>query len=263
MSGADGKGGGSGDGQDGQVEDEGGAEIIAWPGREARGAAERPTDPAEALIVKTLASVTGRDPADLLREIRSAQAETPPDDASKVVDLGAVREARRREEEAAASAGAGLWGPVLKSGVQALFEGFARHTPPSGELVIDAKFMKTHGLQLLGEVLASVGGTLLGGAASKPRDAEGPPATPEAAPAVNVDATAATGDEAPPEPAETPEPPPERRVDVQMDLGSLAAALFSGLAGGWGKPRPPSPPPAPEPTPEPPAQGPDDPPRKG
>ncbi len=241
-------------GTDDTGDDKGGAEIIAWPGREPKAAGhapdpgDRPADPAEALIIRTLASVTGRDPADLLREIRGGGAESAPDDASKIVDLGAVREARRREEEAAAAGGGGLWGPVLKSGVQALFEGFARHAPASGELVIDAKFMKTHGLQLLGEVLASVGGTLLGGAASKAPEAEPAPAEPE----VPADEAAPT----PPESSAAPEP--ERRVDVQMDLGSLAAALFTGLAGGWRK----APQPAPEASaPEPPED--DGPPRDG
>jgi hypothetical protein len=211
-----------------------GAEIIAGPWREAASAeagtpagpdvrrAPHPAGPdaTEALIVKTLASVTGRDPSDLLRELREGRVGDEEDDAGKVVDLGAVREARRREEAEAAAGGGSLWGPVLKSGMQALFEGFARHAPPSGELVIDAAFMKTHGLSLLGEVLSSVGSSLLGaspaGPASGASQASGPAeAGPTVAPA-----------------AEPSEPEVAAKVEVQMDFGSLASALLGGIFGG-------------------------------
>jgi hypothetical protein len=192
--------------------------------------------------VKTLASVTGREPADLLRELRGEAAEGAASESAKVVDLGAVREARRREE--AASQGS-LWGPVLQSGVKALFDGFARHTPPSGELVLDAGFIRRHGLQLLGEVLASVGGTLLGSAGAVQGGAESPEAGPgeTGGGAPSEEAPDAVADVSPQPSRASPEAP--RRVEVEMDLGSLAAALFAGLTG---RPRSEAPAAAPTPT---------------
>jgi hypothetical protein len=218
-----------------------GAEIIAWPGRRRESAAEaEPANDAEDLVVKTLSSITGRDPADLLKELRAREAaehaahqerrtEEGAREAGQVIDLGAVRAARERAQH---GGGAELGG-VAREAFRAVMDALAKLQPEGGELVIDRDFVKAHGPTLLGSVLETVGKALLGQKA---------PAGPRAAAAdINDEAddgaeehgddgaTAPTG-ETPDDTDTTPSPPPPARpVEVRFDLGSLAVGLLSRL----------------------------------
>ncbi len=225
---------------DGDGEEDGGAEIIAWPGRKRGTEPEGPpASDAEDLVVKALSSITGRDPADLLRELRAREAaeraegqgesrRDGPSGTGKVIDLGAVRAARERAHQ---EGGAELGG-VAREAFRAVMDALARLQPQGGELVIDRDFVRAHGPTLLGSVLETVGKALLG------RDDEATDASPAPAAEPMEDTDDAQTGEVGAQPEgsadeveaipETVASPP-RPVEVRFDLGSLAIGLLSRL----------------------------------
>jgi hypothetical protein len=252
-------------GKDNEGDDETpGAEIIAWPKTPlTRPPAPRPTpegprDEAEALVVKALASITGREPDDIIREIRARESgdeggdadddhtrdEAPPEN---VIDLNAVREARQGHA-AAHEANAEL-GELFRAGFRAVMDELSEIRPGGGELVIDAAFMREHGPRLLGSVFSSLGRAFL---AKNQPSPEPEPLRPAETASVETPNREDTTDE--PSDFDTTartESAAERHarpVEIRVDFGSLAMTLLSrlGVFGG----RASTPPPAP-PTPEP------------
>lgn len=200
------------------------AEILAWPKNPMTRppaprpeANEGPKDEAEALVIKALASITGREPADIIRDIRAreeaAQAEGN-DEPSNVVDLNAVREARQK---AHTDSGIDL-GEVFRTGFRAVMDQLAQQRPAGGEIVIDADFMRQNGTRILGNVFQSLSRAFLDKPADSPPPGDAQPSV-DSGHAANEPAAAAS------EPHDT-RPEPQRPVEVRLDLGSIAMSLL-------------------------------------
>jgi|GEM_PF-3037577 len=217
------------DGDDGEKKKKT-ADIIAWPGKRADADEDGlPHDEAEDLVMKALSSITGRDPAELRRELRAREAAEANSEErpSNVIDLDAVRASREAHHSVS-----GLdIGDLARAGFQAVMDELIQLQPHGGELIIDGDFMRAHGPTLIGNVLQQVGKALLAR-----REASTEVETSDAMGEVaETDEGAADGSEpaaenSEPTQAANPEHTgPVKPVEIRFDFGNLAMSLLSRL----------------------------------
>lgn len=207
---------------------------------------------ADELVAQVFSALTGKDPKAALDEVRARLSEPPAsedDDDGQVIDLSAVREARQKQGVEAA----GKVGAAIKDTITGFLSDLARRQGHTGEITLDAGFVKQHGPSLLGNLFQSLAAAFMQQARTgltpqgdKADDAPAgeaeadtePGADPE--PSVSpvqkpvgqpASSSSSAGPDAPPRPAS-----PAAPVQVRLDLGSLFSGLFKRMV------KPPSPP---------------------